>query len=49
MEKMTIRKEFLNEVLDCLKHLMEQTETEGEEKLIYEMVLTMKESLKFED
>lgn len=49
MEDMTIRKEFINEALKCLDHLMEQTETKGEEKLIYEMTLTMKECLKFED
>lgn len=49
MENMTIRKEFINEVLECLEHLMEQTETEGEEKLLYEMTLAMKESLEFTD
>lgn len=49
MEDMTIRKEFINEVLECLEHLMEQTETEGEEKLLYEMTLAMKENLEFTD
>ena len=49
MENMTIRGEFIDEVLECLEHLMEQTETEGEEKLLYEMTLAMKENLEFMD
>lgn len=49
MENMTIRREFIDEVLECLEHLIEQTETEGEEKLLYEMTLTMKENLEFTD
>ena len=48
-DTMEIRGEFINEVLECLKHLMEQTETEGEEKLLYEMTLAMKENLEFTD
>ena len=49
MENMTIRGEFIDEVLECLEHLMEQTETEGEEKLLYEMTLAMKENREFMD
>lgn len=49
MENMIIRVEFIDEVLECLEHLMEQTETEGEEKLLYEMTLAMKENLEFTD
>lgn len=48
-DTMEIRGEFINEVLDYLEHLMARTETEGEEKLLYEMILTMKENLEFTD
>lgn len=49
MKDMTIREEFLTEVLDCLERLMEHTETKGEEKLIYEMTLAMKNTIEFEE
>lgn len=47
MNDMTINNNFLTEVVDCLEYLMDLAETEGEQKLIYEMIYTMKSTIKF--
>ncbi len=49
MNNMTINNNFLTEVLDCLEYLMDLAETEGEEKLIYEMTSAMKNTIEFEE
>lgn len=49
MNDMTINTNFLTEVLDCLEYLMDLAETEGEQKLIYEMTSTMKNTIEFEE
>jgi hypothetical protein len=36
-------------VLDCLEYLMDLAETEGEQKLVYEMTYTMKNTIEFEE
>ena len=49
MNNMTINNNFFTEVLDCLEYLMDLAETEGEQKLIYEMTSTMKNTIEFEE
>ena len=41
-DTMTIRKEWLNEVLDALEMLEEKAETNGESGLMYEIIKTLK-------
>ena len=41
-DTMTIRREWLNEVLDALEMLEEKAETNGESGLMYEMIKTLK-------
>ena len=49
MTDMTINNNFLTEVLDCLEYLMDLAETEGEQKLVYEMTYAMKNTIEFEE
>jgi hypothetical protein len=49
MNDMTINNNFLTEVLDCLEYLMDLAETEGEQKLVYEMTYVMKNTIEFEE
>jgi hypothetical protein len=49
MNDMTINNNFLTEVLDCLEYLMDLAETEGEQKLVYEMTYAMKNTIEFEE
>lgn len=49
MNDMTINNNFLTDVLDCLEYLMDLAETEGEQKLIYEMTYAMKNTIEFEE
>jgi hypothetical protein len=49
MNDMTINNNFLTEVLDCLEYLMDLAKTEGEQKLVYEMTYTMKNTIEFEE
>ena len=47
MNDMTINNNFLTEVLDCLEYLMDLADTEGEQKLVYEMTVAMKNTIEF--
>ena len=49
MNDMTINNNFLRDVLDCLEYLMDLAETEGEQKLVYEMTYAMKNTIEFEE
>lgn len=49
MNDMTINNNFLTDVLDCLEYLMDLAETEGEQKLVYEMTYAMKNTIEFEE
>ena len=49
MNDMTINNNFLTDVLDCLEYLMDLAETEGEQKLVYEMIYAMKNTIEFEE
>ena len=45
---MKIRKEWLNEVINTLGELEGNAETNGESKLMYEMMKTLKENIDIE-
>lgn len=44
-DTMTIRREWLNEVLDRLEMLERKAETNGESRLMCEMLITLKDNL----
>lgn len=44
-DTMTIREEWLVEVLDTLEMLEDKAETNGESKVMYAMIRTLKENL----
>jgi hypothetical protein len=49
MEKdMTMRKEFVFEVLDALEALNKKATTEGERKLMYELAVILQDCLSWE-
>lgn len=47
-EDLTIRKEFVFEILDTLEELNKKATTEGERKLMYELVVILKNCLSWE-
>ena len=49
MNDMTINNNFFILFLDCLEYLMDLAETEGEQKLVYEMTYAMKNTIEFEE
>lgn len=48
-DTMTIRREWLNEVLDTLEMLEEKAETNGESRLMYEMLKTLKRNTEIKE
>ena len=49
MTDMTIRREFLDEVLTSLEELDKKAETNGEHKVLYLMVKALRDNLDFTD
>jgi hypothetical protein len=48
-DTMTIRREWLNEVLDTLEMLEEKAETNGESRLMYEIMKVIKENIEIRE
>ena len=48
-DTMAIREEWLMEVLDTLEMLENKAETNGESKVMYEMIRTLKDNLEIEE
>ena len=49
LKDMTIRKEFIEKVIDTMEELQKETQTNGEDKLLCEMLIAMKENVEFYD
>lgn len=47
-DTMTIRREWLNEVLDTLEMLERKAETNGESKIMYKMMKALEENVEIE-
>ena len=48
LKDMSIRKEFILKVLDTMEGLQKETQTNGEDKLLCEMLHAMKDNLEWE-
>jgi hypothetical protein len=49
LKNMTIRKEFVNEIINTMEELSKKAETNGEYKLLCKMMKTMKKSLQWNE
>ena len=49
LKDMTIRKEFIEKVIDTMEELQKETQTNGEDKLLCEMLIAMRENVEFYD
>lgn len=49
LKDMSIRKEFILKVLEKMEELQKETQTNGEDKLLCEMLLTMNDNLEWEE
>lgn len=49
LKDMSIRKEFILKVLDTMEGLQKETQTNGEDKLLYEMLYAMDDNLEWEE
>ena len=49
LKDMSIRKEFILKVLDTMEGLQKEAQTNGEDKLLCEMLHAMKDNLEWEE
>jgi hypothetical protein len=49
LKNMTIRKEFVNEIINTMEELSKKAETNGEYKLLCKMMKTMRKSLQWNE
>lgn len=49
LKDMSIRKEFILKVLDTMEGLQKETQTNGEDKLLCEMLHAMNDNLEWEE